>query len=76
MLPENFGPDLLGGVILTIVYGVLGITLAVAGFKIFDWLSPKIDIQRELGEKGNIAVAVVSGAVIVGVSIIVAAVIN
>lgn len=76
MLPENFGADLLGGVILTLVYGTLGILLAVAGFKIFDWLSPKIDIQRELTERANIAVAIIGAAVIVGVSIIVAAVIN
>ncbi len=44
------------------------------GFKIFDWLCPKIDVERELAEKHNIAVAIVIAAVILGVSLVVAAV--
>jgi putative membrane protein len=71
-LPEHFVPGLIG----TLVYGGVGIVLAVLGFKVFDWLSPRIDIQRELAEKQNIAVAVVCAAIILGVSYIVAQIVQ
>ncbi|HEY8751065.1 MAG TPA: DUF350 domain-containing protein [Tepidisphaeraceae bacterium] len=64
----------LGEVVSTVIFGLLGITLIVMGFKIFDWLCPKIDVERELAEKHNIAVAIVIAAVILGVSLVVAAV--
>ncbi len=73
-MSENFWTSLLEGFPLTLLYGALGITLAVAGFKAFDWITPKIDIQRELAEKNNIAVAIVCAAIILGVCYVVAAV--
>jgi len=62
--------------IYTACYGVLGIGLIVLGFKVFDWLTPKLNIQHELGEKHNIAVAILCGAIILGISVMVAAVIH
>jgi putative membrane protein len=69
MLPENFWADLWGGFIGSLVFGLLGLVLIVLGFKVFDWLTPRIDIQRELAEKNNLAVAIVCAAVIIGISI-------
>jgi putative membrane protein len=60
----------------TAAYGLLGIGLVVLGFKIFDWLTPRIDIQKELGEKHNVAVAILCAAIILGISLMVAAVIH
>jgi putative membrane protein len=60
----------------TAAFGLLGIGLVVLGFKIFDWLTPKLDIQHELGEKHNVAVAVLCAAIILGISIIVAAAVH
>ena len=57
----------------TAAFGFLGILLCVLGFKVFDWLLPKIDVERELAEKHNIAVAIVMAAVILAVSAIVIA---
>ena len=71
-LPEPFWPSFLS----TLLYGPLGIFLAVLGFKAFDWITPRINIQHELAEKGNIAVAIVTAAVILGVSLIVAMVVH
>ncbi len=72
---SNWPPHtFMGEVLSTIIFGVLGIVLIVLGFKVFDWLSPKINVERELAEKHNIAVAIVIAAVILGVSIVVAAV--
>ena len=58
------------------VFGVLGILLMVLGFKLFDWACPKIDFEKELAEKGNIAVAIVGAAIIIGVGVVVAAIVG
>ena len=59
----------------TICFGVVGILLTALGFKAFDWITPRLDIERELTERHNIAVAIVIAAVILGVSAIVVAVV-
>ena len=60
------------GVLSAIVYGLVGILLMVAGFKAFDWITPQLNIEKELSEKHNLAVAIVMGAAILGISYIVA----
>jgi putative membrane protein len=75
-VPHDFWERLWGGFVLAVVYGLLGIALMVLGFKVFDWISPRLDIQKELGEKNNLAVAIVCAAVILAVALIVAVVIN
>ena len=60
-----------------ILFGIIGILLTVFGFKVFDWVLPKVDVEVELAEKQNLAVAIVVAAVILGVSgIIIAAMIG
>jgi putative membrane protein len=71
-LPETFWP----GFLAALLYGPLGIFLAVLGFKVFDWISPRIDIQRELAEKHNVAVAIVCAAIILGICYVVASVVQ
>jgi putative membrane protein len=63
---ESLGTSLLGAA----AFGVLGIVLLVLGFKVFEWLTPGLKVEEELG-KGNVAVAVVVAAVILGVTVIV-----
>ena len=63
-------------VVSTVVFGLVGIILTILGYKIFDWISPKIDLDRELTEKQNIPVAIVAGAVIIGTAIVIAAVVG
>lgn len=60
------------GVASSVIYSLLGIALMLLAMKIFDWISPKIDVQTELAEKKNTAVAIVVAAVILGVSYVVA----
>jgi putative membrane protein len=71
-LPPEFYGKLWGGFLLTLVYGLLGIVLAVLGFKVFDWITPRIHIQQELSEKHNVAVAIVVAAIVLGICHIVA----
>ena len=59
-----------------VIFGLIGIVLAVLGFKIFDWITPRIHVETELAEKHNVAVAIVCAAVILGICHIVARVVG
>ena len=52
-------------------FGLVGLVLVLLGFKAFDGVTPKIDVQKELTENKNNAVAIVAAAVIIGVAIVV-----
>ena len=56
----------------SITFAAVGMVAAFIAIKIFDKATPKIDIQKEL-LNNNIAVAILTGAVVIGVCIIVAA---
>lgn len=51
-------------------FGVLGIVLLALGFKVFEWITPKLHIEEELG-KGNVAVGIVVAAAVLGVALVV-----
>lgn len=59
----------------SLIYGLIGIILTIAGYKIFDWITP-IDVEKELSERQNVAVAIVAAAVIIGIALVVAAAIG
>ena len=56
-----------------LLFGVLGIVLTAFGFKVFDWVLTRVDIERELAEKQNVAVAIVTAAVILAVGAVIVA---
>jgi len=64
------GGSLVKGVVETVLYGFLGILLAVVGYKVFDMITP-FDLAKELAEDQNVAVAIVVGAIVIGVSLII-----
>lgn len=63
---------MLYNLINSVVFGLLGIIMVIVGFKIFDRVITRIDLEEEI-KKGNVAAAVLSGAVIVALGLIVAA---
>jgi putative membrane protein len=63
--------SLLEGIVSTVLYGAIGITLAIVGFKLFD-RAIHADIEKEIFENKNMAAAILAGAVVLGVSLIVA----
>lgn len=71
-MDERFWTNL----VASLVFGVLGIALALLGFKLFDWLTPRMDVEKELAEKQNVAVAIVAAAVILGICYVVAHVVH
>jgi uncharacterized membrane protein YjfL (UPF0719 family) len=71
----SVGPSLWPGPLLALIYGLIGIFLLIAGYKLFDWITPQIHVQKELYEK-NTAVAIVVAALLLGVAYIVAHVVG
>lgn len=68
----NWPPTTLAQAALaSLVFGLLGILLAVLGFKIFDWLTPG-KMQEEIFQKGNVAAAILGGAFLIGICMIIA----
>jgi putative membrane protein len=70
-LPDYFITDLLS----TVGFGLIAILLVVLGYKIFDWLTPKLDFD-DLVNKGNVAMAIVIGSFILGLCHVVARVVS
>jgi hypothetical protein len=60
------------GFLSTLVFGLIGIALAIIGFKLFDVVI-KADVENEICSNRNVAAGILGAAVILGVSIIVAA---
>lgn len=56
--------------VLTLIYAVLGMVLLYGGYRIFDWLTPT-DMQKDIFEKGNVAVAILAGSFIIGLAIVI-----
>ena len=52
------------------LFGLLGILLVTFGFKLFDLILTKVDLEKEV-EKGNMAAAIVSAAAILAITFIV-----
>ena len=59
-------------VLYMLVFAIIGVIVAIAGYKIFDKCTPG-HLSREILEHRNVAAAIIAGAVILGVCIIVAA---
>jgi len=55
-----------------LLFAAVGIAAAVIGYKVFDKCTPG-DLNKEIVENKNVAAAIVAGAVILGVCIIIAA---
>ncbi len=52
------------------LFGVLGIAMLALGFKVFEWITPKLKVEEELS-KGNVAVGIVVAAAVLGVALVV-----
>ncbi len=58
----------------TVLFGMVGILLSILGFKLFDWATP-VSFDKEL-EKGNVAVGILCGAIVLGICHVIATAIS
>ena len=70
-LPEY----ILGDLLSTVAFGIVAILLIIAGYTAFDKLTPRLNFS-DLLNKGNIALAIVVGAFILGLCHVVASVVS
>lgn len=61
--------------VLTIIYSILGLMFFGIGYFLFEKITP-FSVRKEIEEDQNTALAVIIGAVIIGLAIIVAAAIT
>lgn len=59
----------------TVVYASIGIVIFVVSFVLVDKLTPG-ELWKEIVERQNVAVAIVAGAVAIGISSIIAAAVH
>lgn len=62
----------LGILLLSVLYALVGTVLLFVGYRLFDLFTPT-NAQKKIFEEGNVAVAVLMGAFLVGLGIVVAA---
>ena len=65
----------LNSMLLSVVFALLGFVLLFLGYKVFDAFT-QADIAKQVFEEGNMAAAVLMGAFIIGLAIVVAAAIS
>jgi FtsH-binding integral membrane protein len=63
------------GVTLVLIYALIGALALFVCFKAFDKAITKIDLEEEI-KKGNVAAAIFSAAIVIGIALIVAAAIS
>ena len=65
----------LAGVISTLVYSGIGIAVFVLAFIVFDKLTP-FSFRKEIEQDQNVALGIILGSALIGLSIIIAAAIS
>jgi putative membrane protein len=60
---------------LSVAFAVIGFVLLFLGYKIFDWLTPT-NLSRDIFENGNVAAAVLAGAFVIALAIVIHAAIS
>src|SRR6185369_4021957 len=66
--PSWHAQTVIGAVANMLLFALIGIAAAIAGYKLFDRCTPG-DLNKEIIENRNVAAAIVAAAVILGVSI-------
>ncbi len=66
---------LIYGVIDTVIYSVVGIVLMGLGFALINLFTP-FSVKKEIEDDQNTSLGIIIGAVIIGISIIIAAVVG
>ena len=70
-MSQNF--EQLGlNILLATIFSVLGFVLLFVGYRMFDAVTPG-NLSRRIFDEGNVAAAIMAGAFVIAVSIVIAA---
>ena len=69
--PLLFSETAVAAALNSVVFGLIGLGLLLVGYFLFDLLARRLDVQQELA-KGNVAVAIVVGALFLALAYIAA----
>jgi uncharacterized membrane protein YjfL (UPF0719 family) len=58
-------------IFLSLVFALLGFVLLFIGYRLFDKMTPT-DLNKRIFEDGNVAAAILAGAFVLGLAIIIA----
>lgn len=58
------------------VFAAIGLLVFIVSFVVLDLLTPRVNFWKELVEQKNVAVAILLGACMIGISIIIASAIH
>ena len=61
--------------LISILFAVLGFVLLFVGYRVFDILTPT-DLSKRIFEEGNVAAAIIAGAFVIALAMVVAAAIS
>ena len=62
-------------VLVNLLYAVLGVILMYVSYRAIDVLTPRVNFEEEL-RKGNVAVAIVIGALFLAIAVIIGGALN
>ena len=71
-VPPIMGDRLVDGILSTLIYGIIGIAMAALSLRVVDAITPG-NLNKQLTEEKNMALAIVVGCLCLGVCIIIAA---
>ena len=72
MLSQLLFVPLETGILGSIVYGLIGMTMAVLAAKVVDWITPG-NLFTQLTDEKNVPLAIFTGLLVLGICIIIAA---
>ena len=62
-------------IFLSVLFALLGFVLLFIGYRVFDAMTPT-DLNKRIFEDGNVAAAILAGAFVLGLAVIIAMAIN
>lgn len=63
-------------VVSALLFSGIGLAVYILAFVLFDVLTPKVNIWKEIVEKQNVSVAILMGACMLGIAVIIGSAIH
>lgn len=75
-MDDIFNAKLVSSVISALVFSLIGLLAFGVSYAVFDVITPKVSVWKEIVEKQNVAVAIFLASMVLGISMIISAAIH